>query len=292
MPTYPPDELVEFAYCKGYVSADAHEHMKAYLTIEDHDYNDNQCCVKALRSLLESCTLGQCGACALICTEDESCAQDLSQCEREHVRCNVCNSYELDQLERAKRDAAPEPVLHKVRIRPPMPIMANGKPLKSALKRRKGARRAQGPRKLVWADAPLNGVRKRPLKTVLTFVKETMLDDDTCWWNKPQVDPHWKLQCEFEGWQIDCEGWGLSDSDDDGPPGSPTGGADDPPYGEPLDGEPLDGEPLEGEPLDGEPLEGEPLEQVPIKLDEFVAHMSHAASRLPIASSLSELFDV
>jgi len=127
-----------------------------------------------------------------------------------------CEDEEVEGLQQVPAEVVTE--------EPPRPIMANGKPLKSALKRRKGSRRAQGPRKLVWADAPPNGVRKRPLKTVLTFVKETMLDDDTCWWNKP--------------------------------------------------------------------LGGDPLQQVPIKLDEFMAHMSHAASRLPIASSLSELFDV
>ena len=72
MHSYPFGRITEFAWCNGHVTADAHEHMKAQLALDGEDYDDDQCCVDALRSLLRSGTLLQCHACALICTEDEA----------------------------------------------------------------------------------------------------------------------------------------------------------------------------------------------------------------------------
>ena len=58
---------------------------------------------------------------------------------------------------------------------------------------------------------------KKPLKVVVTFIKEEHLDDETCWWNQPEeADPHHVLRCQYEDWLWDrnhAPGDTLFDSD-------------------------------------------------------------------------------
>lgn len=226
MSSYPFDLVTELAWCKGFVTADAHELMLAHCKIEGDDASDDACCVDALRALLKTCTLRQCNACALIGTEEEANVGG----ERwflDKLRCKDCYAYDLKHgnIEppppALKRQAPLVPgALRSARVKPPR--RSDGNATRSCIRPRHAPRveckRAR--RRIAWADAPPEGEKKKPLKVVVTFFKEEHLDDETCWWNQPEeVDPHHVLRCQYEDWLWDRNyplGSELFDSDDEG----------------------------------------------------------------------------
>jgi hypothetical protein len=231
MSSYPSDLITEFAWCKGFVTADAHELMLAHCNLEGQDASDDACCVDALRALLRTGTVLQCRGCALIGTEEEEVSVGGEQWFLDKLRCKDCYAYDLKH----GNIEAPPPALEQQ-----APPLARGmrkralvKPLRrsdgtvvrsclrdpGAVPKQIGHRRTK--QSLAWADAPLGVMKKKkPLKVVVTFFKEEELDDETCWWRQPEEkDPHHTLRCQYEDWLWNrnhaMDGQRLADSDEE-----------------------------------------------------------------------------